>query len=74
VETYQGKYGIIKGYKTVPVVEYSDLSGVVSYLTDLRDSIDSSRQNLTEDSFIQNQIDEVLTLFNQTLYLLRFLK
>jgi len=74
VESYQGKYGIIKGYKTVPVVEYSDLSGVVSYLTDLRDSIDSSRQNLTEDSFIQNQIDEVLTLFNQTLYLLRFLK
>lgn len=74
VESYQGKYGIIKGYKTVPVQEYSDLSGVVTYLTDLRDSIDSSRQNLTEDSYIQNQIDEVLTLFNQTLYLLRFLK
>ena len=74
VESYQGKYGIIKGYKTIPVQEYMDLSGVVSYLTDLKDSIDSSRQNLTEDSYIQNQIDEVLTLFNQTLYLLRFLK
>lgn len=74
VESYQGKYGIIKNYKTIPVQDYTDLSSVVSYLTDLKNSIDSSRQNLTEDSYVQNQIDEVLTLFNQTLYLLRFLK
>lgn len=74
VESYQGKYGIIKGYKTVPVQEYTDLSGVVTYLTDLRESIESSRQALTDDSYIQNQIDEVITLINSTLYLLRFLK
>ena len=74
VESYQGKYGLIKNYLTVPVIEYMSTDQVVLYFTDLRTSVENSRTNLTDDSSIQNLIDEVLTLINSTLYLLRFLK
>lgn len=73
VESYQGKYGIIKGYKSYNIDEYKSTESTVKYLKDLCSKIEKLR-NCCKDSYIQNQIDTVCELINSTLYKLRFLK
>jgi hypothetical protein len=73
VESYQGKYGIIKGYKSYDIVEYKSTESTIKYLKDLCSKIEKLR-NCCKDSYIQNQIDTVCELINSTLYKLRFLK
>jgi hypothetical protein len=36
--------------------------------------VEKSRQMLPQDSYLQNQIDEVVALIKSTIYKLRFLK
>ena len=74
VESYQGKYGIITGYVNVSLQEYQSCEGVIAYFTILCAYIEKSRQMVAQDSYIQNQIDEVVALINSTLYKLRFLR
>jgi hypothetical protein len=73
VESYQGKYGIIKGYKSYDLVEYKSTESTIKYLKDLCGKVEKLR-NCCKDSYIQNQIDTVCELINSTLYKLRFLK
>jgi hypothetical protein len=73
VESYQGKYGIIKGYKSYDIVEYKSTESTIKYLKDLCGKVEKLR-NCCKDSYIQNQIDTVCELINSTLYKLRFLK
>lgn len=73
VESFQGKYGIIKGYKSYNIDEYKSTESTVKYLKDLCSKIEKLR-NCCKDSYIQNQIDTVCELINSTLYKLRFLK
>ena len=73
VESYQGKYGIIKGYKSYDLVEYKSTESTIKYLKDLCGKVEKLR-NCCKDSYIQNQIDNVCELINSTLYKLRFLK
>ena len=73
VESYQGKYGIIKGYKSYPMSPYSSTEGSIKYLKGLCDKVTKLRK-CCDDSWIQNEIDNVCTLINSTLYKLRFLK
>ena len=74
VESYQGKYGIIRGYGNVALQEFQDCDGVISYFEVLYMYVEKSRQMVPQDSYIQNQIDEVVALITSTLYKLRFLK
>ena len=74
VESYQGKYGIITGYGNVALQEYQSCEGIIAYFTTLCMYVEKSRQMLCQDSYIQNQIDEVVALINSTIYKLRFLK
>jgi hypothetical protein len=74
VESYQGKYGIIQGYINVALQESQNCEGIISYFTLLCDYIEKSRQMICQDSYIQNQIDEIVALINSTIYKLRFLK
>lgn len=73
VESYQGKYGILTGYKSYDITEYKSTESTVKYLHDLCDKVTKLRK-CCEDSWIQNQIDNVCELINSTLYKLRFLK
>lgn len=73
VESYQGKYGIIKGYKSYDIVEYKSTESTIKYLKDLCGKVEKLR-DCCKDSYIQNQIDTVCELINGTLYKLRFLK
>jgi len=70
VEAYQGKYGLIEGYKT----EYELPPSPLEYLTSLNDYVLQSRKVLKQDSELQNITDEIATLIDTTLYKLRFLK
>ena len=73
VESYQGKYGIIKNFKTFKVEQYRNGKKTISYFQRLLDIIEENRDSV-EDSSIQNQIDTVQELINSTIYKLRFLK
>jgi hypothetical protein len=73
IESYQGKYTILKGYKQYPIEDYKDTTTTVNYLKDLCEKVNELR-DCCKDSYIQNQIDTVCELINSTLYKLRFLK
>jgi hypothetical protein len=73
VESTQGKYGILTGWKSFPTQEYQSSEQCISYFKTLLDDI-SSAYNIVKDTYIQNQLDEVTALINSTLYKLRFLK
>ena len=74
VESYQGKYGIIRGYGNIALQEFQNCEGVIAYFEVLYTYVEKSRQMLPQDTYIQNQIDEVVALIASTLYKLRFLK
>ena len=74
VESYQGKYGIVSGYGNIALQEFQNCEGVISYFETLCMYVEKSRQMIAQDSYIQNQIDEVVALINSTIYKLRFLK
>jgi len=74
VESYQGKYGIISGYGNIALQEFQNCEGVITYFETLCMYVEKSRQVLPQDTYIQNQIDEVVALINSTIYKLRFLK
>lgn len=73
IESYQGKYEIIKNYDSVKTEDYKSLDQVIKYFKSLDTMIEDARKNVKE-SFIQNQIDTVQELIYSTLYKLRFLK
>jgi len=73
VESYQGKYEIITGYKTVKMVDYKSTEQLISYFRELDSNIEKNRKGIKE-SYIQNQIDGLQELIFSTLYKLRFLK
>lgn len=72
VESYQGKYGIIYGYKMEGGVEEN--TNPVTYFEALSKYVEMKRQTIPQDSYLQNQVDEVAELINSTLYKLKFLK
>lgn len=69
VEAYQGKYGIIKGYKSFKLDEGVDM---VSYLKDKMTEFDAYRNTLS-DGYLQQMVDNTQELLSTTLYKLRFL-
>jgi len=73
VETYQGKHGLVKNYKTFDMVDYKSNDQLIKYFKELLDVISDNRDSVKE-SYLQNQIDTVEELINSTLYKLKFLK
>lgn len=72
VESYQGKYGLMKNYKSFKMVSYKNKKQVLSYFTQLLNTIEENRESVDE-SYIQNQIDTVQELIYSTMYKLKFL-
>ncbi len=73
VESFQGKYGIITSYESYKILNYENNEQVIKYFNELESNIENNRKNI-KDSYIQNQIDNVVQLINSTLYKLKFLK
>jgi len=73
VESYQGKYGIIKNFKTFKINQYKNKNKTISYFESLLDIIENNRDSV-DDTYIQNQIDTVQELINSTIYKLKYLK
>jgi hypothetical protein len=73
IESYQGKYGIIKNFKTFKINQYKNKNKTISYFESLLDIIENNRDSV-DDTYIQNQIDTVQELINSTIYKLKYLK
>lgn len=72
-ESWQGRTGaLIEDYAKANISD--DPEKILEVLKKGREWIDTNRQSVSEHSEIQNQIDEILTLFNSTIYKLVFLK
>jgi len=69
VESYQGKYGLIKFKPVINLDNNCDGANIVAYFDKLIQIVCALRQapNLS-DSFIQNEIDNVMNLLYSTKY------
>lgn len=70
VEAYQGKYGIVDGFTP----QYALPPAALEYLAGLNEFVAQARQQLKQDSELQNITDEIAQLIDSTIYKLRFLK
>jgi len=71
VESFQGRYGIIYGY-TSPA-QFKEDNQPLIYFEALCQYVESVRKTLPQDSYIQNEIDNVVALIESTKYKLKFL-
>ncbi len=71
IESYQGKYGLVMDYPAP--AKLPPLGNPVAMVTQLNLYVDQNREKVSDDSEIQNAIDEIVTLLNSTTYKLKFL-
>lgn len=71
IESYQGKYGLVMDYPAPS--KLPPLGNPVAMVTQLNLYVDQNRKKVSDDSEIQNTIDEIVTLLNSTTYKLKFL-
>jgi DNA-binding ferritin-like protein len=71
-EGIQGRYGIITGYK-MPEAIREDNSPKM-YFEGLSKFVEMIRQDIPQDSYIQNEVDTVVDLIESTKYKLKFLQ
>ena len=69
-EAYMGKYGKFTAFPSV----YHQPKDPVKYLESLQNFVADARQDLPQDTELQNLIDEIADLINTTTYKLKFLK
>lgn len=74
IESYQGKYDILKVYENYALNDYENNAQVIKYFKALMNTVDELRVSVKNDSYLQNEIDNVVGLIASTLYKLRFLK
>lgn len=69
VETYQGLYGILKGYSQIKISESSDITMV------LKTRIKEYRvfRETVKETELQQKIDDIIEFFNSIIYKLKFL-
>ena len=70
VESVSGIYGRPTGYELVNPVDYQSVEQVVAYFQALYAEVQSERQMTFQETWVQNQIDNVSELIASTLYLL----
>ena len=69
-ESYMGKYGKLTAFPSV----YHQPKDPVKYLESLQNFVADARQDLPQDSELQNLIDTIAELIDTTTYKLKFLK
>ena len=71
VESYQGRYGILRNYKMAGAIKEDD--NPITYFEALSKFVESIREKCPQDSYIQNEIDTVVKLIESTKYKLKYL-
>lgn len=69
-EAYMGKYGKFTSFPSV----YHQPKDPIKYLESLQNFVADARQDLPQDSELQNLIDTIAELIDTTTYKLKFLK
>ena len=69
-ESYMGKYGKFTSFPSV----YHQPKDPIRYMESLQSFVKEARQDLPQDSELQNIVDEIADLINSTTYKLKFLK
>ena len=72
VESYQGRYGILRGYTSA--ASFKEDSQFINYFEALAKYVETIRTKVPQDTYIQNQIDETVKLIEETKYKLKFLQ
>ena len=70
VESVSGIHGRPKDYEIDEPVNYKNPEQVIAYFKSCYDMIQKDRKDIYEETWIQNQVDEIAQLFAETLYLL----
>ena len=70
VESVSGIHGRPKDYEIDKPVNYKNPEQVITYFKSCYDMIQKDRKDIYQETWIQNQVDEIATLFAETLYLL----
>lgn len=66
VESTQGRYGIVRGYQMTGTVKED--TNYVMYFEALCKFVETTRTQIPQDSYIQNQIDTIVELIEHTKY------
>jgi hypothetical protein len=74
VESYAGIYGRPKGYEAHDFVDWTSTDDTIKYFQNLYTYVQSEREGLPQESWIQNQVDEIAAQIAQTIYLLTLKK
>jgi len=69
-ESYMGRYGKLTSFPST----YHQPKEPIKYMEALQSFVVEARQDLPQDSELQNTIDEIADLINSTVYKLKFLK
>lgn len=72
VESYAGIYGRPQGYEAHEAVDFESIDQVRAYFKEVYTYIQTERKTLEQESWIQNQIDEIAQLTASTMYKLTF--
>ena len=70
VESTAGIYGRPQGYTVVEPVDWTSTEDTIAYFKKLYEYVQSERNNLYKETWIQNQIDGISEQIAQTIYLL----
>lgn len=71
IESYQGQFGIIDNYQSMPISKYESKGQLISYFEELMAMIKKNREDLP--SHLQNIVDTIVELITSTLYKIKFL-
>jgi hypothetical protein len=74
VESYAGIFGRPKGYEAHDFVDWTSTDDTIKYFQNLYQYVQTERTSLPQESWIQNQIDEIAAQIAQTIYLLTLKK
>jgi len=72
VESYQGRFGIIRGFK--PFSPFREDNDPISYFEAVRKYVEINRYNFTQATYVQNQVDEIVKTIESLLYKLKNLR
>lgn len=71
IESYQGKYGIVKAYSSYAMKDLESTESAIEFLKSVQNKVESVSFS---ESDLKNQVDEIKTLIRSTLYKLTNLK
>jgi hypothetical protein len=74
VESVAGIYGRPQGYSVIEPIDWKSTDDTIAYFQNLYKYVETERRNIYEESWIQNQIDNISELIAQTIYLLTLRK